>query len=271
MKIDLKEATFIIPIRIESQDRLRNVITTTAFLLENFDTNITIKEVDSESVFQKDALPILKDILDVEINVNHIFEKSDDPLFHRQRVLNEMIAESKTEIVVNYDCDVLLPLDSYHEAYQSILHHTHDVIYPYGQGMHQYQVRSTDEIVSEFLETKDYQVLDKNSNLHTSDFGWVQFFNRKVYIDGGMENENFKAYAPEDKERFYRFTTLDYNVGRITDYVYHLEHSRGENSWFSNPHMQSNMQEWEKIQTMNKEQLKEYYSKQNYLKKYVSI
>jgi hypothetical protein len=41
-----------------------------------------------------------------------------------------MVAEAKTEIVVNYDCDVLLPLDSYHEAYQSILHHTHDVIYP---------------------------------------------------------------------------------------------------------------------------------------------
>ena len=38
MKIDLTKATFIIPIRIESEDRLRNVITTTAFLLENFDT-----------------------------------------------------------------------------------------------------------------------------------------------------------------------------------------------------------------------------------------
>jgi hypothetical protein len=130
MRIDLSEATFIIPIRIESQDRLRNVITTTAFLLENFDTNIIIKEVDSESIFRKDVLPILEDILDVEINVNHIFEQSNDSLFHRQRVLNEMIVESKTEIVVNYDCDVLLPLDSYHEAYQSILHHTHDVIYP---------------------------------------------------------------------------------------------------------------------------------------------
>ena len=53
MRIDLSEATFIIPIRIESSDRLRNVITTTAFLLENFDTNIIIKEVDSESVFQR--------------------------------------------------------------------------------------------------------------------------------------------------------------------------------------------------------------------------
>ena len=50
MRIDLSEATFIIPIRIESNDRLRNVITTTAFLLENFDTNIIIKEVDSESI-----------------------------------------------------------------------------------------------------------------------------------------------------------------------------------------------------------------------------
>ena len=83
MKRDLTKATFIIPIRIESSDRLRNVITTTAFLLENFDTNILIKEVDSESVFKRDALPILNDILDVDINIKHIFEKSEDSLFHR--------------------------------------------------------------------------------------------------------------------------------------------------------------------------------------------
>ena len=35
--------------------------------------------------------------------------------------------------------------------------------------------------------------------------------------------------------------------------------------------MQSNMDEWNKIQSMNKEQLKEYYSQQDYLKKYVSL
>jgi len=271
MKIDLSEATFIIPIRIESQDRLRNVITTTAFLLENFDTNIIIKEVDFESVFEKDALPVLEDILDCDIGVKHVFEKSEEPLFHRQKVLNEMIMEAKTEIVVNYDCDVLLPLNSYLEAYQSILYHTHDVIYPYGQGVYQKQIKATDEVVSKFLETSNYEYLDEVSNLHTSDFGWVQFFNRQVYIDGGLENENFKAYSPEDKERFYRFTTLGYNVGRINDYVYHLEHARGENSWFNNPHMNSNMQEWEKIQSMNKEQLIGYYSNQQYLKKYASI
>ena len=59
MKTDLSQATFIIPIRIESSDRLRNVITIVAFLVENFDTNIIVKEVDSKSVFQEQAMPIL--------------------------------------------------------------------------------------------------------------------------------------------------------------------------------------------------------------------
>lgn len=268
MRIDLSKATFIIPIRIESSDRLRNVITTTAFLLENFDTNIIIKEVDSESVFEKEALPILKNILDVDIVINHIFEESDAPLFHRQKVLNEMIMEADTEIVINYDCDVILPIESYQQAYESILDGTYDVVYPYGQGTYQYQVPASDEVVSHFLEMGDFEYLKGRSKNHTSDFGWVQFFNRQVYIDGGMENENFKAYAPEDKERFYRFNTLGYNVGRIDDSVYHLEHARGENSWFSNPHMSSNMGEWEKIQSMDKKTLVEYYSTQQYLTKY---
>jgi hypothetical protein len=86
-----------------------------------------------------------------------------------------------------------------------------------------------------------------------------------------MENENFRAYAPEDKERYFRFTTLGYKVGRIEDIVYHLEHARGENSWFSNPHMKSNLHEWEMISRMDKKQLMDYYSKQEYLEKYALI
>ena len=79
---DLTEATFIIPIRIESSDRLRNVIATTAFLLENFDTNIIIKEVDSESVFEKEALPILKNILDVDIDMFLDHKDKQRHMFH---------------------------------------------------------------------------------------------------------------------------------------------------------------------------------------------
>ena len=275
MKHDLSQATFIIPIRIESPDRLRNVVTTLAFLIENFDTNIIVKEVDKESVFHRDALPILENVLDKEnifTNFNYIFDKSDDPLFHRQRILNEMVMEADTEIVVNYDCDVILPIDSYLSSYERIRNGISDVVYPYGQGNYQKQVEQSDDVVSNFLESGDYYHLDSASKIHTSDFGWAQFFKRSVYIEGGLENENFKAYAPEDKERYYRFTKMGYHVDRIADgWVYHLEHTRGENSWFTNPHMESNMGEWNKIKQMSREQLKEYYSQQDYLKKYVNI
>jgi len=270
MKIDLSQATFIIPIRIESEDRLRNVVTSLAFLYDNFDTNIIVKEVDKESVFKERGLPQLQSFFE-DFNVKHIFEESDEPLFHRQKVLNEMIMEADTEIVVNYDCDAILPLNSYVTAYEGIMNGTYDVVYPYGSGMFQRQVAAEDKIVSDFLDSNDYGVLDSVSNEHTSDFGWAQFFRRSVYIEGGMENENFRAYAPEDKERYFRFTTLGYKVGRVDDVVYHLEHARGENSWFSNPHMQGNMNEWEKIARMDKKSLMEYYSNQKYLKKYVSI
>jgi len=273
MRIDLSEATFIIPIRIESPDRLRNVVTTTAFLLENFDTNIIIKEVDKDSVFRQEALPILQDIVEVDIweNLNTIFEYSEAPLFHRQRVLNEMIDITDTPIVVNYDCDVILPKESYELSYKGILDGVYDVVYPYGSGMYQKQVQATDTTVSKFLETGDYEFLNAVSKTHTSDFGWAQFFKTKTYRQGGMENENFKAYAPEDKERYYRFNKMGYSVGRIENYVYHLEHARGENSWFTNPHMESNMAEWNKIKEMNKDQLLKYYSEQKYLDKYAGI
>jgi len=106
-----------------------------------------------------------------------------------------------------------------------------------------------------------------------SQYGHVQFFNRQSYISGGMENENFKGSSPEDKERFFRFTTLGYKVGRIDDYVYHLEHKRNNNSWptsyHSNPYMSENIKLWEELQTLNKEQLRQYYSNQSYISKYI--
>lgn len=274
--VDLSNATFIIPLRIESADRMRNIITLLCFLFGNFDTNVIIKEVDSEPVFEENVLPQIKEFIGNDINLTHVFEKSDDPVFYRMHILNEMLAMSKTDVVINYDCDVLMPVKTYVNAYESILNGTYDVVYPYGNGSFQKQVHVTDEIVSDFLNNDfDFSILDKSSQASSSDFGWVQFFNRSVYIEGGMENENFRGSSPEDKERFFRFTALEYKVGRIDNWIYHLEHSRGANSWpesiRGNPYMVQNFEVWNHLQTLNKQKLKEYYSNQNYLKKYASI
>ena len=96
----------------------------------------------------------------------------------------------------------------------------------------------------------------------------VQFFNRNSYIEGGMENENFIGWAPEDYERYHRFNLFGYKIGRVNDKVYHLDHTRGINSSIQNPYIKGNLQLWEKLKTLSKEELKNYYLNQKYLEKY---
>ena len=274
--IDLKNCTFIIPIRIESEDRMRNVVTVLAYLLKNFDTKVILKEVDVESVFEDQVLPQIEDFLGDNINnLTHVFEKSDDPVFYRMKILNEMIDMADTKVIANYDCDVLFKKETYVESVKMIMD-GFDLVYPYGFGNYQKQVFIDDDGVSEFInEDFDFEVLDKKSRMYDAQYGHVQFVNRKSYILAGMENENFRGSSPEDKERFYRFDKMGYSVGRIDDIVYHLEHSRGSNSWPNsvqgNPYMKQNFDEWEKIQKMSENQLRSYYSNQEYLKKYANI
>ena len=134
MKHDLKNATFIMPLRIESEDRLRNIVISLAYLLKNFDTNVIIQEVDVDSKFQKYAAPQLENLIDDMSSITLIYEKNDDPIFHRTRILNDMLMEAKTDVVVNYDTDVIFPPSSYLIAYDKITKLGYDLVYPYGQG-----------------------------------------------------------------------------------------------------------------------------------------
>ena len=268
----LSDATFIIPLRIDSADRVRNIITTVGFLLETFDAKVIVKEVDSQPLFAEYALPQITEYMEGKIgNLTHVFEKSDDPVFYRMQIINEMLAMVNNDIVFNYDCDVLLQIETYEKAAQMI-RDGYDIVYPYGFGNYQKQVNVDDEVVSEFLNGLDFSVLDAKSNIFDAQYGHVQVLSTKSYFDAGMENENFRGSSPEDKERFHRFNTLGYKVGRVDEFVYHLEHSRGANSWpisaQKNPYMANNFAVWEEIQQMTAEQLREYYDKAWYLNKY---
>lgn len=289
MKTDLKNTTFIVPLRIDTGDRLRNVILTTSYLLHHFNTNVIIKEVDSEHRFEEYALPIIKRLVDIS-NLRHIFEKDKrtDDSFHRTKVLNDMIMESSTDVVVNYDTDIILPLDSYTQAAE-MLNGEYDVVYPYRFGNHgerkvnlgfsietQEDMNNfeNDEFVSRFVGSgynstcfnDRFFYYPSHQGLGWAEYGMVQFFNRKVYVDGYLENEGFIAYAPEDVERHHRWKVLGYNIGRVDNYAYHLEHQRTQNSWYHNPHMQNNNQLWEYLKNLTKEQLVEYYENQDYVK-----
>ena len=274
-KHNLTDTTFIIPVKIESDDRLRNAITVCCFLLSKFDTNILIKEVNSEPVFENEALPQIKEFIGDISNISYYFEKeSDNSFFHKTRYFNELLSKCNTDVVSAYDIDVLLPVSTYLKA-EKMCKDEYDLVYPFGFGTQENQVKwqkkvfASDELVSDFLNQNfDFSIFENHSQKDRAQWGHAQFFKRTSYIEGGMENENFKAWGPEDEEKHYRFPKLGYNIGRVIDWVYHLEHSRGDDSERTNIYFRDNLKLMEDIRSLSEEELKNYYNTQEYLKKY---
>ena len=262
----MMDLTFLIPTRIETEDRLRNIISSVTYLLRNIPAKVIVKEVSNRSIFKFRALPEIKKYANVD-NLTHIFEENDDPLFCKSKVLNDLIVASDTKIVANYDADCILPISSYHEAYQLINDGHADVVYPYQCGIYQWCADYDMQIYSEFINKLDTSVLDKKPRLSNSTIGWSQFISRQKYIDSFLMNENFISWGCEDDEFYYRMSILGNRIARVNDYVYHLEHSRTHNSWFSNPNFNNNYQLWNKIKTFDRNQLLSYYKDQEYLQK----
>ena len=277
-RFDLTKTTFIIPLRIETADRMRNIITILIYLTRNFDTKIIVKEVDESSVYEREVLPVLEQALEPEWIecITHIFEKSDDFTFHRTKILNDMLWMVDTPVVANYDSDIILPLETYINATNMIAKgwvHPDAVgakpvkiIYPYGCGNYQMQCHVGDNEVTNFINSGfQFQYFNGHMRQWDAKYGFCQFFDTEEYKKLGGENENFIAYGYEDDERHFRFNLLS-SVGRIDDYVYHLEHGRTKNSWFNNPHCEDNKKLWEKLKVKGKESLTKYYQEIDYIK-----
>lgn len=261
--------TFLIPTKLESEDRVRNLTTVLIYLLSNFDAHVYVKECDSSPKVEKYVVPFLiKKFGELPKNFNYFYERQTNKFFHKTKILNDLLQQSSSEVVCNYDTDVLLPLQSVKKSYQMIIDRTSDAVYPYGCGVYQKAVSYTNQIFTEFIDSDlDISKLDRYSQTNNSTIGWCQFIRRENYINSFMMNENFHAWGPEDCELYYRLNFLGNKVDRINDYVYHLEHARSNDSWFSNPMWRENTELWYWIRSQTKESFLNYYKNQNYIQR----
>ena len=134
----MKDLTYILPVRIESEDRLKNVITSVSYLLNKIpEAKVLVKEVDTKSTFKFRALPEIKKRVKDISNLRHIFEENSSNLFHKTKILNDLILEADTKVICSHDVDVIYPKESHITAYNSIIENTCQVVYPYGCGVYQ--------------------------------------------------------------------------------------------------------------------------------------
>ena len=178
--------TFLMPCRIESEDRLRNVISSVGYLAKHFpQCKIIVKEVDKKSVFRERVIPHLTNLFGgYPQNIIHLFEESQDAFFHKTKILNDLLLASDTDIIFNYDVDVVYPLSSYETGYKMITEGGYDAVYTFGCGIYQWAVSYDEPTFDKFLKSGfDASVLDEKSTLQPSVMGWGQMIKRQVQID----------------------------------------------------------------------------------------
>ena len=243
-KIDLKDVTFTIPVHFDHIDRKANFDLSLYMLQSAFDTNFIICEQGGNKFEYTSKWGK--------------YMKLDSKYFHRTKMLNDMCNAAETDIIVNWDCDVIIPPMQILMAVEE-LRAGADMVFPYDGGFARMpripwfaQMQKHRDIGIVRAEPLKGREADHNS------VGGAVMFNRSAFIDGGMENEYMISFGPEDCERHDRFKVLDFDIRRVRGSLYHLNHFTGTNSTPRNSHFKANHQELEKIRAMSADQLRDY-------------
>lgn len=247
---DLKATTFIIPVRIDHSDRLYNFKTVIHYITYFFDTNLIIIEDGNKSHFDEIKIrPDKKNMINYEFNFN------SNNIFHRTKILNKCLTKVTTPVVVNYDLDCLLPIESYIDCQKNILSNTYDIMHPF---------RSPPGVfyVDKSININYYNIKKINNSCENEGAGngFIVYFDTNKYKYMKGENEEFISYGPEDHERIYRAIKLGLKYGTLNGPVYHLEHYRGTNSSSKNTYFDHNNKLYNNIQRMSLDELKKYYN-----------
>lgn len=242
MKTNLNDVSFLIALKVDSEDRIQNLDLTISYLTHFFDTEIIICEQGPK--------PILKNRYD---NCRYIFHEIDE-FFNRQKGVNIAARQSNKPFIAHYDADILLEPEQIVKTIEALRSKEVELVLPYDGYFYDVPKR----FHSHIAETMSFRgFTTRDCELFTvRGVGGVVFFDREVFWKNGGANENFKGLGYEDNEIFDRFRILKTKMARVNKPLFHLNHVRKETSYNYNPFVKDNEREYVRIVSMSYEQLK---------------
>jgi predicted glycosyltransferase involved in capsule biosynthesis len=247
---DLTDVTFIIPVRIDTVNRLENTLVIVDFLLENFNTRLSILEASHRDT------GLLRKLLPEE--VDHRFVEDSDAIFHRTKYINILARICETPFISLWDTDVIVPTEQIEETIKLLRDGEAEFVTPF-----QDKFLDTSDILRDlYIQTRDLGILEKHQGkmkglYNPNPVGGVFFANRQSYADAGMENEKFYGWGREDGDRANRWKILGYKHQHVKGPLFHLSHERGVNSSFHSVNQNDRkMAEVQRSLVMSKKELK---------------
>ena len=259
----LAQVTCVIPFRNDSRQRCRNLNAVVGYL-----TELGCSIVVSESGPRQCAPQI---VTAGGVKCRFYFYRDIEPLFHRTRAINRAAHSVRTALVALWDTDVVIPYIQLACSAVRLLERECDYAFPFdgrcvdfadharrgqlSKVMRQVAFATYTPEVEEDGEG-EITVLTSGRKLvgrmvTKTCVGGAILFRREVFMDGGMENEVFVSYGPEDQERAARFRKLEFMSYRAQGLLYHLAHPRGINSDDGHTFSASNWAEFRRIKRLS--------------------
>lgn len=250
-KIENRNVTFVIPVRIDSSERSENLDMVLRQLSHRKQTTILILEADIKPLYN---------LKKGYSNVKYLFVEDHDPVFHRTKYLNQLLREAETELVGIWDTDVILPDEQIDRALQDICEGKAVMSYPYDGRF--YLCTPNESTIYRQEGSIDYLFkleYSDNSNFVSNSVGGAFLVRRDLYLEAGGENEFFYGWGLEDQERIRRLFILGLPVTRVKGPLFHLFHPRKGNSRYKDDEAESkSRQEFLKVCGMTSGKLERY-------------
>jgi len=265
MNTDLLNTTFLFHVRIDTEERKKNIVTITNFYRKNCTGfNFIFIEDDSE---QK-----LPNLISFNENDVYIFRKNAG-MWNKCKSFNCGIKNSNSEILIFHDLDAIIQPSQLLTTIQTLKkNQNYGLMYPYN-GLF---LCVTREIKEHFSKTLEYNDLEKyfpsrllvnynDGNVlvgHNNSVGGCVLGRRDNIIKCNGYNPNFIGWGYEDNEFPKRVHILGFDVTRLNEPrapLWHLPHDgEGSSPKADNPSYEDNRQLCGFVETSKKDVLEKY-------------
>lgn len=252
----MKDLSFIIPIRVDTEDRIDNCLTVLRFLFIHFpESEVLLMEQDSLVRTQRlqETFPMIR----------HDFLLNPDR-FNKSLAVNTGIALSTRPMVCMCDTDILLHPEAIRRAARMVRGNIKRVVIPYNRMVLNVSGDIKAEIVTS-LDLEKYGRVRRFSDAPVRDDlalrennGGIFVADKEVLVLEGGVNKKMISYGWEDSEFSRRLDKLGYYTFMLPEFnLVHLDHRRGPDSQI-NEMFDVNRKEFEKISAMSRRALRRY-------------
>jgi predicted glycosyltransferase involved in capsule biosynthesis len=256
-KYNLIDCSVIIPVQIDSQERLEHVHFLLRYFMKFF-TNFELIVVE-QGIEPRIKIPSRK-------GVRIEFLRNEEELFSPSKICNIGASFVKTSFFCKCDTDVFIHPRAIFDAFEKLKTNPHvSLVLPYNGVSFTLKTPCREELMSSFRfdslpfvkPEESMEFASPSIHLKSNDsMGLIHHFRTSVFKELGGYNEEFIGWGYEDGEILTRFGLLGHPRTLLENYnAFHLDHPRFAGCQF---HLLKNMYLLDSVARMSKDQLIEY-------------